>query len=93
MGKNNTFWVGMDVHADNIRVAVYRGSEALPCEEYESETDEKSTERLMKKLKGLSGEVRCVYEAGPCGYELQRLLSKNGIECEIAAPALIPKKA
>ena len=37
--------------------------------------------------------MRCVYEAGPCGYVLQRYLSANRILCEVAAPALIPKKA
>jgi transposase len=83
----------MDVHADSIHVSVYRGTEATPIEEYESLTDNRSKGRLLKKLQGLPGSVRCVYEAGPCGYELQRFLSKNGIVCEIAAPALIPKKA
>jgi len=83
----------MDVHADNIRVAVYRGNEVEPLEEYDSRTDTRSLGRLLKKLQGLGGEVRCVYEAGPCGYELQRYLTKNGISCEVVAPALIPKKS
>lgn len=93
MRKNNTYWVGMDVHAEKIQVAVYGEKGALPLEEYESFTDAKSLGRLLKKLKGLAGEVRCVYEAGPCGYELHRHLTKNGISCEVAAPALIPRKA
>jgi transposase len=83
----------MDVHADKIQVAVYRGNEASPLEEYEIQTDPRSIARLLKRLQELPGEVRCVYEAGPCGYELQRYLTKNDIVCEIAAPALIPKKA
>jgi transposase len=83
----------MDVHADKIQVAVYRGKESSPLEEYESQTDTRSLGRLLKRLQELPGEVRCVYEAGPCGYELQRYLTKNGIVCEVAAPALIPKKA
>ena len=93
MGKNNTYWVGMDVHADKIQIAVYRGDESLPIEEYERATDTRSLGRILKKLQGLPGEVRCVYEAGPCGYELHRYLTKSGIVCEVAAPALIPKKA
>jgi len=93
MSKNIRFWVGMDVHADKIQVAVYRGHEEFPLEEYESQTDARSLARLLKRLKELPGKVRCVYEAGPCGYELQRYLTKNGIVCEIAAPALIPRKA
>jgi transposase len=93
MGKHTTFWVGMDVHADNIRVAVYRGNEPEPLVEYDNRTDTRSLGRLLKKLQDLPGEVRCAYEAGPCGYELQRHLTKNGISCVVVAPALIPKKS
>jgi transposase len=34
--------------------------------------------------------VACAYEAGPCGYPLQRELEAAGIPCLIAAPSLIP---
>jgi len=90
---NNIYWVGMDVHADSIQVAVYKGNETSPSEEYASQTDAKAKARLLKKLRGLPGDVRCVYEAGPCGYELQRFLTGNRISCEVTAPALIPRKA
>ena len=93
MSKNSIYWAGMDVHADKINVAVYMDTEITPCEQYESLTDVRSKGRLLKRLKDLPGEVKCVYEAGPCGYDLQRYLTTNGISCEIAAPALIPKKA
>ena len=93
MRENSTYWVGMDVHAAKINVAVYRGNEIQPYEQYESQTDARAKGRLLKRLKGIPGEVRCIYEAGPCGYDLQRYLTDNGIDCEIAAPALIPKKA
>jgi len=90
---NIIYWVGMDVHADSIQVAVYRGNETSICEEYENPTDAKSKARLLKKLRQLPGEARCVYEAGPCGYELHRYLTGNKIRCEVTAPALIPRKA
>jgi transposase len=83
----------MDVHADKINVAIYRDNELTPHEQYESLTDVRSKGRMLKRLKDLPGEVRCIYEAGPCGYDLQRYLKTNGISCEMAAPALIPKKA
>jgi transposase len=38
------------------------------------------------------GEVRCCYEAGPCGYVLQRQLAAEGITCSVVAPSLIPVK-
>lgn len=33
------------------------------------------------------------YEAGPCGYEIYRQLTKAGYDCVVIAPSLIPKKA
>ena len=93
MRNDSTYWVGMDVHADKIQVSVYRDTEMSPYEEYESQTDTRSMGRLLKRLKSLPGEAQCVYEAGPCGYELHRYLTCNGLKCEITAPALIPKKA
>jgi transposase len=47
---------------------------------------------LLSQLKALDGEVRIVYEAGPCGYELHRRLTKAGYNCQVAAPALTPRK-
>lgn len=32
------------------------------------------------------------YEAGPCGFELQRALVGQGIPCDVIAPALIPRR-
>ena len=37
--------------------------------------------------------MRCCYEAGPCGFELQRALTAEGIACEVIAAALIPRRA
>ncbi len=39
------------------------------------------------------GWVTCCYEAGPCGFELQRALTAPEIPCEVIAPALIPRRA
>ncbi len=48
--------------------------------------------RLIRKLKGRS-PVACAYEAGPCGYPLQRQLEAAGVPCLIAAPSLIPVRS
>src|SRR6266446_3020392 len=37
--------------------------------------------------------LRFCYEAGPCGYGIQRRLSVRGHECVVVAPSLIPKRA
>jgi transposase len=38
------------------------------------------------------GAVRCCYEAGPCGFDLQRALQADGVPCAVIAPALIPRR-
>jgi transposase len=86
------YWIGIDDHADKWTIAEYRGDEARPSKEFELFPDEKGYRRLLSYLKGLDGEVRIVYEAGPCGYELYRRLSKAGYTCQVAAPALTPRK-
>jgi len=39
------------------------------------------------------GAVDCCYEAGPCGFDLQRALAAREIRCDVIAPALIPRRA
>ena len=36
--------------------------------------------------------MRVCYEAGPCGYALQRQLTKGRVSCVVIAPALMPRK-
>ena len=85
-------WIGIDDHADKWTIAHYRGDEERPGKEFELVPDEKGYRRLLSYLKGLEGEVRMVYEAGPCGYELHRRMTKAGYKCQVAAPALTPRK-
>lgn len=85
-------WIGIDDHADKWTIAQFQGDEKLPAKEFELVPDDKGYRRLFSFLKGLSGEVRIVYEAGPCGYELHRRLTKAGYMCQVAAPALTPRK-
>jgi transposase len=96
--KNSTstskdrFWVGMDDHAATIVVAVLKNEEGAPVARFTITNEEAGHKQLIKRLAGLGGEVRCVYEAGPCGYVLQRRLAKARIHCEVAAPSLTPQR-
>ncbi len=89
---NIIHWIGIDDHADKLTIAHYRGDEERPAREFEVVPDEKGYRQLLTHLKGLAGEVRIVYEAGPCGYELYRRLTTAGYKCQVAAPALTPRK-
>ena len=85
-------WIGIDDHADKWTIAHFKGNEEKPAREFELVPDAGGYRKLIKYLKELGGEVRVVYEAGPCGYELYRRLTKAGIKCDVAAPSLTPRK-
>jgi hypothetical protein len=91
---NGITWVGLDAHKKAINVAVLVAHERQP-QEWIVENKPAALRRLVKKLvrEADGGEVRCCYEAGPCGYALQRQIEAEGpVICEVIAPALIPRK-
>ncbi|EAQ36513.1 transposase [Nitrobacter sp. Nb-311A] len=49
--------------------------------------------RLAERLGRNEPQLSFCYEAGPCGYGLQRQLTKLGHDCIVVAPSLIPMKA
>jgi transposase len=85
-----TTYLGLDVHAATIAVAVLEEGQERP-EIRELANEPAAIRKTIKQL--AKGRVlRCCYEAGPCGYVLQRQLAAMGIECQVVAPSLIPKK-
>lgn len=84
-------FVGLDVHKDSIVIAVAEGDKAPEV----LATIPHDIPRLLRKLRKL-GDVKsmfCCYEAGPTGFGLCRALREAGVECEVIAPALVPKKS
>jgi transposase len=47
---------------------------------------------LAGRLARSGAVLRFCYEAGPCGYGIQRQLSAAGHECAVVAPSLIPRR-
>lgn len=89
MGKY-TRYVGLDVHARSIVVAVAEaGGEVYAMGKYPNTPE--AVRKLIQKL-GRADEIRVCYEAGPCGYVLYRQLKNLGVRCDVIAPSLIPKK-
>lgn len=86
-------WVGIDAHKKTLAVAVLAPGNR-PAEEFTIDNNERAIKkfgrRLARTAKGQ--EVRACYEAGTCGYTLQRRLEAAGVVCEVIAPSLIPRK-
>lgn len=89
--RKATRFVGLDVHADTIAVAIAEaGGEVRSLGTIANRPD--AIRKLVKKLEPLSS-VRTCYEAGPCGYVLYWQLVELGVACEVVAPTLVPVKA
>ena len=87
----NSIFVGMDVHKASINVAVCEQGDKAPNAEWQLANEPRSLKKLVRKLKGMtSGSVKVAYEAGPCGYALQRQMIEQDVECIVVAPSLIP---
>jgi transposase len=87
-------YVGLDVHKKDIVVAVAEGGRRSEVREYGRIANTPvAVERLARKLSHNGVRLRFCYEAGPCGYGIQRQLSALGHECVVVAPSLIPKRA
>jgi transposase len=87
-------YVGLDVHKEGIVVAVAEDGLRGEVREYGRIANTAAAlDRLVRKLGGAGARLRFCYEAGPCGYSIQRQLSVQGHECVVVAPSLIPKRA
>jgi transposase len=89
-------YVGLDVHKDTIVVsfaeAGLRG-ELREVREYGKIVNTPAAVKaLATKLAAKGNELRFCYEAGPCGYGVQRQLSGMGHQCAVVAPSLVPRK-
>lgn len=89
MDKDSRF-VGLDVHADTIAVAVAEPSGEVRALGTIPNTPE-AVRRLVKKL-APAEQLRVCYEAGPTGYVLYWQLTQLGVACEVVAPTLVPVK-
>lgn len=83
-------YVGLDVHKETIALAVYLDQAAQPHDERVLPHD---VSRVLRYLRALRAQVSACYEAGPCGFGLQRRLSGAGMACAVIAPSLIPVRA
>lgn len=89
--KDTIKYVGLDVSKEKIAVAIADEGRDEPRYWGMIPNTPESIRKLVKKL-GEKENLRVCYEAGPTGYGLYRVFLSLGIECEVIAPSLIPKK-
>jgi len=87
-----TTYVGIDAHKKDLYVARLQGAERTPVT-WQLPHTPAAVRRLVRTLeRDAPGPVHVFYEAGPCGYALQRQLTTARVRCDVVAPALIPRK-
>ena len=87
-----TTYVGIDAHKKVLFVAMLIGDAQTPVT-WTVPNEPAAVRRLVRRLERESpGPVRVCYEAGPCGYVLQRQMTTARVACQVIAPALIPRK-
>jgi transposase len=86
-------YVGLDVHKDGIVVAVAEDGLRGEVRDYGRIANTPAAlRRLVGKLGSHGVALHFCYEAGPCGYDIQRQLAAAGHDCVVVAPSLIPKR-
>ncbi|MDP3542018.1 MAG: IS110 family transposase [Elusimicrobiota bacterium] len=81
--------VGLDVHKETIVAAVLPAGADAVTRRLTIQNTPKALEKLVLQSTA-TGPAEFVYEAGPCGYDAHRHITKLGHACTVIAPALTP---
>lgn len=95
MPQHTIIFVGLDTHKDFTEVVTIddqRDCHHQPLGRIAS--NRQAFTKLARRLqsKHPNATLHFVYEAGPCGFWIYRLLTSLGHLCYVVAPSLIPKK-
>ena len=95
MNKHSILFIGLDTHKEFNQVAYieeHRGSQPVHLGRFSS--SKVAVQKLVRQFESKypGATLHFVYEAGPCGYWIYRLITSLGHCCYVVAPSLIPKK-
>ena len=95
MNNDTIIFIGMDTHKEFTEVAYSEYKRESSIEHFgRIKTTKPAIKKFAKQMqsKYTNATLHFVYEAGPCGYWVYRLLTSLGHCCFVVAPSLIPKK-
>ena len=95
MNKHSILFIGLDTHKEFNEVAYieeHRGAQPVHLGRIPS--SKVAVQKLIRQFESKypGATLHFVYEAGPCGYWIYRLITSLGHCCYVVAPSLIPKK-
>ena len=90
--NNNITYVAMDTHKKQHRVALVYPNDKQKVEFSVKNTPAEIRKMVRKIKRNAPGQVQFCYEAGVCGFTLQRRIVAEGCPCIVIAPSLTPKK-
>ena len=96
MNKHSILFIGLDTHKEFNEVAYieeHRGAQPVHLGRVSS--SKVAVQKLVRQFESKypGATLHFVYEAGPCGYWIYRLITSLGHCCYVVAPSLIPKKS
>jgi transposase len=92
--KDSSTVVGLDVHKNSIQIVTADTDGAMEVRHFGRIGGRMDAlDRAVRKLVSKGSTLRFVYEAGPCGYEIYRHLTRKGFSCKVVAPSKTPKKS
>jgi hypothetical protein len=84
--------VSIDAHEKDLFIAMMIGQQKTPVTR-QLANEPQAVRRLVQKLeRDAPGPLSVFYEAGPCGYALQRQVTTPCVSCHVVAPLLILRK-
>ena len=95
MNNPSIVFIGLDTAKEHTEVAYSLDErQHKPCALGRIRTTKQGITKLARQLQSKypGATLYFVYEAGPCGYWIYRLLTRLGHQCFVVAPSLIPQK-